>query len=186
MFYALMNEYDEGSLWSIIKFLPERNVYLIFDSGRYGIGYNRILKILEECESCSLFLNTHEDEYKNLRPILFQIKTYTQWRKVKKLAINLYKKNLLDTLMLIESDLNNVNELQENLKPLLSSTLNNGKSVLVRFYDPLVLLKLLSIWTKESQKRIWDHIVKWYVFDDNRRIAVKLERKDGNCENGIE
>ena len=24
MFYALINEYDEGSLWSIIKFSPEK------------------------------------------------------------------------------------------------------------------------------------------------------------------
>ena len=88
--------------------------------------------------------------------------------------------------MLLESDLNDVNELQENLKPLLSATLKNVKAVFVRFYDPLVLLKLLYIWTQESQKRIWNHIVKWYVFDDNRRIAVKLERKDENCGNGIE
>ena len=185
MFYALINEYDEGSLWSIIKFSPERNVYLMFDSGRYGTGYNKILKTLEECKSCSLFLNTHEDEYERLRPVLFQIKTHNQWRKVKKLAINLYKENLLDTFMLIESDLNDVNDLQENLKPLLSATLKNGKSVFVRFYDPLVLLKLLYIWTQESQKRIWNHIVKWYVFDDKRRIAVKLKRKDEYCGNGI-
>lgn len=158
----------------------------MFDSGRYGIGYKKILKTLEKCNSCSLFLSTYEDEYKMLRPVLFQIKTYGQWRKVKKLAINLYKENLLDTFMLLESDLNDVNELQENLKPLLSATLKNGKSVFVRFYDPLVLLKLLYIWTQESQKRIWNHIVKWYVFDDNRRIGVKLERKDENCGNGIE
>ena len=47
MFYALIHEYDEGSLWSIIKFSPERNFYLMFDSGRYGMGYKKILKTLK-------------------------------------------------------------------------------------------------------------------------------------------
>lgn len=160
-------------------------VYLLFDSGGYGKGYRRILSAMQMCESRSLFFETAEDEYQHLRPILFSIRDEVQKREVQILLEEINQTRTLENFMLIESDLKDVFSLQQHLKPFLDANLKSGRKVLVRFYDPRVFLKLRYIWQDEEQEKLWQHITRWHIYDDENDTALTLYYEK-DAENGTE
>ncbi|ULJ64497.1 DUF4123 domain-containing protein [Wielerella bovis] len=174
--------YDQKSKWYCLDDLSGKtilnNLYLLCNLGGFGRGVKALLNPLKNNEQCSLFFGLPEDDYHQIRPMIFKIELPSQMLIVQNILQVAKYEDKLQYFVLIESQYMSVGDLQTHLKKFLHGQLKSGRTALVRFYDPVVFTQLEYIWPFDEQKIFWQPLDAWHLWNDNENVGISFIKEN--------
>lgn len=180
MFYAKMIQSDHYWSQELLKPAPDQNLYLIIDMIQYDDTSNKIVSYLQNQQSVflhslSLFKGTIDEELNNVAPYLCQINSFENRLTESERAFLETEEKTSPVLLWLYSQ-SDLISLHRHLQHFMAGKLNNGREALLRFYDPRVLPKFLTMLTAEQSEQFWNGVDQIALWDSKQQQRMIFRR----------
>ncbi len=109
--------------------------------------------------SCSLFSSLLEHKLIHISPILCQIQVFESS------IIKSFLENKSESILFIASSLT-LNQLSNHLQRYMDFTLSDGRTGIIRLYDPRTFRNFNNMLTTQQKKQFWENIAYIKGWDD--------------------
>lgn len=179
MFYAKKRISDVN--WQEEATKPEKqNLYLIVDMVHYdtptGVGAYYANKNVFFKDSISLFQGTIDEELDDIAPYLCWINSPNCVMKAGDWVFLEKEEREKSSLIWLWSELE-PKALHVHLQHFMAGKLRNGREALLRFYDPRVFPKFLTMIKEEQTQLFWKGITQIALWDNETEQRVIYERE---------